>query len=253
MKIKQAFVAPSIEFFKKEFLDYNNLVDYNNEYEVAIFFGAREASNLINNHKGYKIILPVSPFDYPNIEKYENTFFICSDNYILPHGTNRKSLTPRIKDYSMFKPSILGDKIYTYSGFKEGWNHTYDIVKEIQKNINFEIITTQHSTLKDYYDINYLKQNFYEKSFLNLNFSQGNCLATAIELGLMGRKTIFKNNNNNNIQRLEFPNFISYDCIEDIINTINQESKKIGTIQQSIDAHNIGDEWLDLDFWLQKD
>ena len=37
---------------------------------------------------------------------------------------------------------------------------------------------------------------------------------------------------------------------EDIIKIISDESKKIGTIQDPIDAHNVGDEWLNLDFWL---
>ena len=38
--------------------------------------------------------------------------------------------------------------------------------------------------------------------------------------------------------------------MEDIIGIINEESKKIGSIQNPIDAHNIKDEWLDLNFWL---
>jgi hypothetical protein len=49
---------------------------------------------------------------------------------------------------------------------------------------------------------------------------------------------------------MEFPNFITYNNIEDIIKIISDESKKIGTIQDPIDAHNVGDEWLNLDFWL---
>jgi hypothetical protein len=66
----------------------------------------------------------------------------------------------------------------------------------------------------------------------------------------MGRKTIFKNSTHNSIQRLDFPNFISYNNIDDIIKIIKEESYKIGTIQDPIDAHNIGDDWLDLDFYL---
>ena len=66
----------------------------------------------------------------------------------------------------------------------------------------------------------------------------------------MGRKTIFKSEYKNNIQRLEFPNFIDYSSIDDIIGIIDNESQKIGTIQPSINAHNVGDEWLNLNFWL---
>lgn len=250
MRIKQALVAPDISFFKNDFLSKNNLVEYFDVNQPCIFFGARYASNVINNHNSYKIILPHSPYDYPSITNYDKTIFICSDNYSLPEGVKRKSLIPEIKDYSIFKPSVMGDKIYTYSGFKNGWNLYSDTIKEIQKNINFEIITTNHLDIKDYYEINYLKTNFYDKCFCGINLSPGRGLATAIELGLMGRKTIFKNNMNNPIQRLDFPNFISYDNIQDIIKIISDESCKIGTLQDPIDAHNVGDDWLYLDFYL---
>ena len=66
----------------------------------------------------------------------------------------------------------------------------------------------------------------------------------------MGRKTIFNPKIKNNIQRIEFPNFINYNTIDDILMIINEESKKIGTTQDPINAHNIKDEWLDLNFWL---
>lgn len=250
MIIKQAFVSPDIKFFKKGFLDRYNLLDYFNDDEATVFFGARSSSDLINKHKGYKIILPATPTDYPYIDNYDKTLFICSEDYLLPDGVKRKSITPEIKDYSLFEPSIMGDKIYTYTGFKDGWDHTSEIIKEIQKRIDFEIITTDHTKIGDYHDIGYLKTNYYDKCFLNLNFTGGNGLGTTIELGLMGRKTIFKNGTSNSIQRLNLPNFIDYNDIDDIVKIILIESNKINTIQEPINAHNVGDEWLDLDFWL---
>jgi hypothetical protein len=248
MKIDQACVAPSLNFFKDNFLKKFKLKEYYDINSPVVFFGAYLNSNLINQHQGIKIILPSTPDDYPNINNFKNTFFICSDNYNLPEGVPRKSLTPEIKDYSMFTPNILGDKIYFYSGFKNGWDKRHPLVNEIQKQINYEIITTSHQNLKDYYNISDLKSHFYDKCFLNLNLT-GNGLSTVIELGLMGRKTIFKPFNSNNIQRIEFPNFIYYNTLEDIFEIIENESKKIGTIQPSINAHNIGDEWLNLNYW----
>jgi hypothetical protein len=250
MKIKQAFVAPSIKFFRNNFLSTNNLVDYYDDTEPAVFFGCGESSSIIRKHKGYKILLPCRPNDYPLITNYDKSLFICSDNYNLPENVIRKNITPRIKDYNDFKPVELGDKIYFYSGFKNGNNLVTEKINEIQKNINYEIITTNHNYLNDYYNIKDLKKDYYDKCFLNLNLTNGSGLATVIELGLMGRKTIFKNSHVNNIQRMDFPNFIDYNNIEDIIHIINEESKKIGTIQPQIDAHNVGEEWLDLDFWL---
>lgn len=250
MRFKQASVAPSIKFFKDNFFKKYDLKEYENDKEPVVFFGAQGNNDLIINHKGYKIILPTTPNDIPNINDYEKTFFICSDNYILPKNVIRKSITPEIKDYSIFKPNPLGDKIYVYTGFKNGWDLNNNLVNEIRERVDFEIITTLHNNLQDYYDINYLKSNYYDKCFINLNFTVGHGLSTVIELGLMGRKTIFKPFYSNNIQRLEFPNFIYYDTIDDIVNIIIKESEKIGTIQEPINAHNVGDEWLDLNFWL---
>jgi len=248
--IKQASVAKSISFFKQNLFSKYNLTDYYDTNSPALFFGAKENSDLINKHNSYKLILPATPTDYPNLTNYDKVIFICSDDFILPENVIRKNLTPEIKNYSIFEPSKLGDKIYWYSGFKNGWTFGSDIIKTIQKRIKFEIITTNHSNLKDYHDIDYLKSNFYDKCFLNLNLSNGHGLATTIELGLMGRKTILKKPTIISIQRISFPNFIYYNSVDDIINIINEESKKIGTIQPKIDAHNVGNEWLDLDFWL---
>jgi hypothetical protein len=250
MKFTQAHVASTLKFFKNNFLSKYNLEEYHDVNAPAIFFGLRDSTELIKRHRGYKLLIPCTPIDYPRVAADSRSFFMCDDNYTLPEGIIRKSLTPEIKDYSFFKPSVMGDKIYSYSGFKNGWSHGLSFVREIQKNIDFEIITTAHLNLKDYYDIEYLKSNFYDKCFLNLNLTKGNALSTTIEMGLMGRKTIFKDITQNSIQRIGFPNFIYYENMEDIVRIINEESKKIGTIQPSIDAHNIGDEWLDLDFWL---
>jgi hypothetical protein len=250
-RIKQAYISPPIKYFKKNFMDRYGLSEYHDLDAPSIFFGAKESGDVINKHRGYKVVLPSTPIDYPKLNNFNKTLFICSDNYELPPEVIRKNITPEIKDYSLFKPGVLGDKIYTYGGFRKGWDLKNKILlNQIQKKINYEIISTSHLTLNDYYDIQYLKTNYYDRCFLNLNFTQGNGLSTSIELGLMGVKTVFKNPHTNNIQRLDFPNFIDYNTIDDIINIILGESKKIGTTQPPINAHNVGDEWLDLDFWL---
>lgn len=252
-RIIQAYVPPGLSYFKKNFLDKYKLIDYRDPYQPALFFGARESTPLINKHKDWKLILPCLPKDYPELESFEKTLLICSDNYQPKKELIRKSITPEIKDYSLFKPKPLGDKIYIYTGFKNGWDlSNYEILHELEKRIDFEIIRTSHAEIKSYYDIEYLKENYYDKCFLNLNFTDGNGLSTVIEMGLMGIKTLFRKRHLNNIQRLEFPNFIYFETIEDIIGIVNEESKKIGSIQPSIDAHNVkGDEWLYLDFWLK--
>ena len=72
-------------------------------------------------------------------------------------------------------------------------------------------------------------------------------MTTVREMGLMGRKTI-------TIRKKRHYNYhciINCDSIDDIIETINEESKKIGTIQSSINSHTVGDEWLNLEYWLK--
>jgi hypothetical protein len=69
-------------------------------------------------------------------------------------------------------------------------------------------------------------------------------MTTVRELGLMGRKTII------NSKRYKYPCMIPYDNIENLIEIINLESQKIGTIQPSIDSHTMTtDKWLETDYW----
>jgi predicted O-methyltransferase YrrM len=249
-KIEQVWIHPDISFFKENFIKKYNLLEYEDLQKPTLFFGLANHEDVINSHKGLKFLLPASPLDIPKLKNYENTFFICSDDYPLPQTVNRKSLTPQIKDYSIFTPNPLGDKVYLYSGFKNGWDLSdSNLVNEIQKRISYEIITTSHLSLTDYYDLTYLKRNYYDRSFINLNLTNFHGLSTVIELGLMGRKTIIKRSPVTSIQRIDFPNFMYYETVEDIITIINEESKKIGTTQPSIQAHNVGDEWLNLSFW----
>jgi hypothetical protein len=67
------------------------------------------------------------------------------------------------------------------------------------------------------------------------------------ELGYMGRKTITSNQG-------DLPNILNYSTLDDIINHIVEESKKIGTLQPQIreDLHNVfmnTDEWLYLNYY----
>lgn len=250
MKLTQASVSSGIAFFKKNFLSHWGLKDYYDINQPCVFFGAWSQSQLIQNHQSYKIIIASSPTDFPNwdiVTNTENLFIVNSlNNNNLPKNIICKNVTIEFKDYSLFQPNIIGDKIYSYTGFKNGWykHLNVDKLKEIQKHIDYEIITTDHHTIQDYYDIEYLKSNYYDKCFLNLNLSEGNGLTTVIELGLMGRKTIMNEN------FYKYPQIISYNDDEDIINLIKKESKKINTIQPSINAHTVGNEWLDIEWWL---
>jgi hypothetical protein len=246
MKIKQASVAGCLNFFKNGFLTRWKLSDYYNPKEPCFFLGAEQV-DIINQHKGLKIIYLASRYDCEFLKylKNDNDIILHWSPYLTDNNDFRvKKVEIEIKDYSIFKPNILGNKIYSYIGFdsrKQEFN--YDILMEIQKKINFEIDYTIISNLEDYFDINYLKEKYYDNCFLNLNLSDGTGMTTVRELGLMGRKTITNSPYN-------FPSQIPYNDIDDIVYIINDESKKIGTIQPSMDCHTVKDEWLDIIFWL---
>jgi len=250
-RIKQALVAQQISFFKENFLNRWDLQEYYDPNEPCIFFGGRELSKYIQDHNSIKIVIPATPNDIPNfsiVTNRKDLFIISPLKDTIPFEVPCKDILIQIKDYSLFQPNILGDKIYFYSGFKNGYdeyNKHKQVITQIENQTGYEVITTAHPNLNNFFDVNYLKTNFYDKSFLNLNLSKdGNHLTTAIELGMMGRKTIMKKNYQN------FSFMIDYVDIENIILIIKEESKKIGTIQPKIDAHSVGAEWLDLNYWL---
>jgi hypothetical protein len=250
-RIKQALVAQQISFFKENFLNRWDLQEYYDPNEPCIFFGGRELSKYIQDHNSIKIVIPATPNDIPNfsiVTNRKDLFIISPLKDTIPFEVPCKDILIQIKDYSLFQPNILGDKIYFYSGFKNGYdeyNKHKQVITQIENQTGYEVITTAHPNLNNFFDVNYLKTNFYDKSFLNLNLSKdGNHLTTAIELGMMGRKTIMKKNYQN------FSFMIDYVDIENIISIIKEESKKIGTIQPKIDAHSVGAEWLDLNYWL---
>ena len=255
MKFEQAIVGNTIQFFKKGFMDRWGFKEYYDPEKPAVFFGLEGLHGKYENHKGYKIYLPSTPDECMSLKRlknHEKTILLWGDTKV-HQEINFLSYTSDIvelKDYSIFKPNTLGDKIYYYSGFKKGWSNIWgeDIIKEIQKNIDFELITTKHNHINEYYDINFLKTNYYDKTFLNLNLSKKNGMTTVIEMGLMGRKTLTMRENN----PYKYNSIINCTNIEEIVKQINIESKKINTVQEKIDIHTLGDEWINLDFWLNK-
>jgi hypothetical protein len=249
MKITQLATVSSLTFFKEKFMSRWNFQPYQNKNLPCVFFGAAQNSSRIQQHQSHKIVIFGSKNDMIDFNVVKNTdklFCVCPPNPKIPENIVCKDLTIEIKDYSLFQPSVLGDKIYTYTGFKKGYSHPWKIpiISQIQKKIDFEIITTTHMEKKDFFSEEQLISEYYNKCFLNLNLSGNHGMTTVRELGLMGRKTIM------NSDRYKYPCVISYNNIDEIVEIINQEAKKIGSLQPSIDSHTMStDEWLDTDYW----
>lgn len=246
MRIEQASVAGCAGFFKGNFLSRWGLKDYCDINAPCVFLGA-EQIDMINNHKGFKVIYLLSEYDCIFLNYINN-----GDNVVLHHSPflknyenfKIKNVEIELKDYSLFKPNKLGNNIYSYFGYFSRANEfNHSLILEIQKRIDFKIEIMAFGSLYEYLTIEELKKEHYDNCFLNLNLSKGTAMTTIRELGLMGRKTITNS-------PYKFPSQIEYTDIDDIVRIINEESKKIGTIQPSIDCHTVGDEWLDVSFWL---
>lgn len=257
MIFEQVIVDESIIFFKKRFIEKWDLKEYCDKDKPLIFFGFWTFGNVYENHNSYKLIIPSVPQDLPdfrNLKNNKKTILLIDrekyPDYYIPDDVIVKNIVIEIEDNSIFKPTVLGDKIYYYSGFKNGWSGHWgeEVISEIQRNIDYEIITTSHLNKCDMYDIDFLKENFYDKSFLNLNLSVQNGMSTVRQMSLMGRKTITMRDK----EWYNYRSLINCDSIENVIETIKIESKKIGTIQAPINPYNVGGEWLDLNYWFPK-
>ena len=138
---------------------------------------------------------------------------------------------------------LIRDKIYFYSGF--GQPSLPQDINILQKEIDYEIISTSHITPSSYYDEEYLKETYYDKTFLNIQLRATGGMTTVRELGLMGRYTLM-----NTLDYSHFNGLLSYANMEDAINIINKEAKKIGTVQPKIQSDTMTtDEWLCTKYW----
>ena len=223
--------------------------EYDNINEPVLFFGVLHSQEKIQNHQGFKLILSAGPGDTINwnyLTNRKNLFvaiFEKPGTYSFPEGVVVKYILPEIKDFSKFQPNVLGDKIYFYSGF--GQPSLPQFLNTLQKVIDYEIISTFHDTPSSFYDEEYLKETYYDKTFLNIQLGSCGGMTTVRELGLMGRHTLM-----NTSYYSHFNGLLSYATMEYLINIINKEAKKIGTIQPKIQSDTMTtDEWLYTKYW----
>lgn len=245
-KIEQLKVSHGVRFFKQGLMERWDLRDYYDINKPCLFFNINNQDdiNVVKNHKGFKLIHFVNARGNQFIDKLTNIpDLVVNHNPYLKIIENIKykyNVNFEIKDYSPFKPNILGDRIYCYVGNdKRKELYGYDLAKEIQKRIKFKILFgLQGGTIE------HVKKNYYDNCFLNLNLekSGGGGRTTLFELSLMGRKTIMNT-------KFNYESVIPYDNIDDAIDIITNESNKIGTLQKSINVHNVTDEWIYVDFW----
>lgn len=254
MKFTQ--VLGCIPFFEKGFRERWNLAPYNDPYKPAIFFGICNNEKYISEHIGFKLIILASSVDgskllnhikpEPNLVIKKELIAHGPNLIPIPNKFNVKQADFQIKDFSMFTPNSLGDKVYAYIG-SDGRNSEfkYEKLKELSKKCSFEFLYGSYTTTAHAISLNTLKENYYNKCFVNINLSANTGMTSLFELAYMGRYTI----SNVPRERGPLPSVINFLDDNDIIDKINNESKKIGTTQKSIENCTVNDEWLDIDFW----
>jgi hypothetical protein len=248
-------IYPFSDRLKKRY----GFVDYYDINSPCFFWGGLGEIEKINYHRGLKIIKFITPSDCETLNDLENSdnLFIINDPLLKPIKNYKfANIEFEYQDYSIFKPKILGDKIYSY--MRDPIEFQKNTIIEIQKKINYEIIFGGEVSNAKYYDtLENLKTNYYDKCFLSLNLSGKHGYTTVRELGLMGIKTVMSSPYKfPSIRQLKnysrIGNQVNID-IDEIVQIIIDESKKIGVIQEGFNPHNINDEWLYVDFWEKND
>ncbi len=244
-KINQIRVSHGVRFFKEPMMQRWNLKDYSDTSAPCLFFNINNKEDLdaVKNHEGFKLIFFANARGNQFINELteiDNLAVINNAFLNMPEGINSRKILIELQDYSIFKPNILGNKIYCYvcSDIRKH-KYGYQMALEIQKRVDWEIIFGTHPN-----SIEYIKENYYDNSFVNLNLEEtgGGGMNTVFELGRMGRRSICNSKH-------DYPSFIRYKTIDDIIEIIESESKKIGTMQPSIKFHDDVD-WQDLKYWI---
>lgn len=252
-QIKQVYFSNTLNFFKDDFLKRWGLKEYNNPNEPSLFVGLynNEDVNNFKNHNSYKVLYfggaDLQPPQLEIVSKSPKTFCIgyggdwlykSLDTYKIPY-TNLRIL---LKDFSNFTPTPLGENIYVYKGFLGNRVHHYkweEIIKPLQQVFGKDrIIYTQNISLNE------LKENYYKDCFVYVRPNPSGGGTAMFELGHMGRRTLTN-------QHTDFSICSGFKNINELLDLIMEESKKIGTLQPQVaeELKSMFDhkgEWLNL-------
>ncbi len=227
-----------------------NIQNYHDIDAPCLFAGAytKEDIEIINAHRGFKVLW-FCGVDVKNYNKIDPRNLVVrvgtagGDELFREVGLKFKYAPIELKDYSMFKPNVLGDKVYCYVRYPKKYEFfRKGLADEVQKHIDYEILFGEWKGEVKIESIHELKEKYYDKCFVNLRLNPACGGTTSVELAHMGRYSICNR---------EVSYCKNYDGVEDIVRLIEIESKKIGTIQQSLigNFYSDGDKWKQVDFW----
>ena len=256
MRIEQGYIAPHMEHFKKDFLELWGLREYDNPNEPCVFADLQkeETRHMMITHNAFAIAMwgggdtgehvarEVKPHSHIKHPVY-GAYRLFLDEMSIPY---RKKCVAW-KSYDPFQPVPLGDKIYCYVGDEtEGKQLYYGIpyIKELIKIFGEDrfILAVRGK------EINWLRDNYYTQSFINIRINPWGGATTMWEMGCMGRKSVANFTDG-------APCALSYRSIDDIVDHIREEEKKIGTVQHEVSNQTRSfldyknDDWLWTEYW----
>jgi hypothetical protein len=236
------------------FIKRNKMIPYENKKKPVVFFGLyhvdlrkldRHKSTLILVWRGTDIILPghldAAINSKVDVKHVAISSFIEED--LKARGIRYKFLPLVGGDMKGFASTRLGKEIYVYipkTRYKFYGGH---IVDKLKKKCKYKInISSSCNT----YSRKQLHQ-VYNRCFCGLRLTPHDGVANqVVEMGLMGRKTIF-----NGVTPSSIP---WEDDVDKILESIEKEAEKIGTIQKDLskkvkDFYIVNDDWLNIEYW----
>ena len=257
----QAYLSPALNDFKKDFLKKWNLVEYYDNYLPLVFFGmyGPDDVKVFMSHKGPKVVIwggnDMHAYQLNLVKDYinkGNTYTFAppgefSDTLNKFNIKHKVCYIPN-KDYSIFKPTPLGENIYIYMGRPYNLRPEYFKYNEIVNPLiqvfgEDRVIWVKESTTLPMEE---LIKKYYNDCFVFIKPHERGGATTMYDLAHMGRKTIGKGESS-------LPHFIEYSNLDNLLELIMEESKYIGKVREdvadSLKKHFIGREWLSLNFW----
>lgn len=242
MRIRQGYVSKSIMDFP--FHEVYRLDDYNNWEEPSVFFGMYryEDLRLSEDNKADKIIFwtgqdALDCEDFPrgvNVTAHINIYKL-----FMSLGLQIKLVKPAAF-LNTVSPQVLGPKIYAYCPSSSPDYHGKKLIDQLRCG-GYEIVIGdgRHSQQ----EWKHIRNGYYNDIFIGLclsEFAGGG--GSIIEMGLRGINVV------TNV--FDLPNCKPFKCVDDIAYIIEEEKKRIGTVNEQL----ANDVWNDLDHefnWLE--
>ena len=242
MKISQVSVSQAATYFKTGLKERWGLSDYSDPNAPCLFFGVSDQVDLINKHKGHKLLYFIDKYDtYPANISSHNVICFANPYSKIPAHIKTKPGWFETRVNTILTPAPLGNKVFvylrnpTYASF-----HGSNQIPILQKLINYEILPLSPSQPIPFSDV---VDNYYRKCFVSVNFTETEGLTSVCDLGLIGIRTIMNT-------KIDLASLLKCNTFEEVPQLIKNESVKIGSIQPIINNYTINPHWQNIDFWL---